>query len=168
MHHRQLSAGTAVELGRAFDTLLSAAPTKGISRHCRCLRSLCTGLDTSISLMQIWQMKLHAMLLGCHVQHAFSHDQDMQDRVCVMAVTIPGVIPQSVNHKHKAQSIKLHSCMQLVGCMTQSCQSCICAHAGEEVQHWIWLLRTFSDRCCVTHLNARLLYMVSAVAFNQL
>ena len=33
--------------------------------------------------------------------------------------------------------------------------------AGEEVQHWIWLLRTFSDRCCVTHLNARLLYMVS-------
>ncbi|KAL3163211.1 hypothetical protein ABBQ32_009613 [Trebouxia sp. C0010 RCD-2024] len=58
MHHRQLSAGTAVELGRAFDSLLSAAPTK-----------------------------------------------------------------------------------------------------GEEVQHWIWLLRTFSDRCCVTHLNARLLYM---------
>lgn len=33
--------------------------------------------------------------------------------------------------------------------------------AGEEVQHWIWLLRTFSDRCCVTHLNARLLYVVS-------
>lgn len=29
MHHRQLSAGTAVELGRAFDSLLSAAPTKG-------------------------------------------------------------------------------------------------------------------------------------------
>ena len=35
--------------------------------------------------------------------------------------------------------------------------------AGDEVQHWIWLLRTFSDRCCVTHLNARLLYMVSLV-----
>lgn len=32
--------------------------------------------------------------------------------------------------------------------------------AGVEVQHWIWLLRTFSDRCCVTHLNARLLYLV--------
>lgn len=29
MHHRQLSAGSAVELGRAFDSLLSAAPTKG-------------------------------------------------------------------------------------------------------------------------------------------
>ncbi|DBA94911.1 hypothetical protein WJX77_007238 [Trebouxia sp. C0004] len=58
LHHRQLSAGSAVELGRAFDSLLSAAPTK-----------------------------------------------------------------------------------------------------GDEVQHWIWLLRTFSDRCCVTHLNARLLYM---------
>lgn len=29
MHQRQLSAGTAVELGRAFDSLLSAAPTKG-------------------------------------------------------------------------------------------------------------------------------------------
>lgn len=30
MHHRQLSAGSAVELGRAFDSLLSAAPTKGV------------------------------------------------------------------------------------------------------------------------------------------
>ena len=37
---------------------------------------------------------------------------------------------------------------------------------GEEVQHWIWLLRTFSDRCCVTHLNARLLYMVSLASLN--
>ena len=33
-------------------------------------------------------------------------------------------------------------------------------NAGDEVQHWVWLLRTFSDRCCVTHLNARLLYLV--------
>ena len=39
--------------------------------------------------------------------------------------------------------------------------------AGEEVQHWIWLLRTFSDRCCVTHLNARLLYMVSLASLNS-
>ena len=29
MHQRQLSAGSAVELGRAFDSLLSAAPAKG-------------------------------------------------------------------------------------------------------------------------------------------
>ncbi len=51
MHHRQLSAGSAVELGRAFDTLLSAAPTKGIKTQLQVIPVFCYERAVCMNLM---------------------------------------------------------------------------------------------------------------------
>ena len=66
MHHRQLSAGSAVELGRAFDSLLSAAPTKGIAASFTKYGLLVLGtMWVLCSAMQFMLACLQASALQC-------------------------------------------------------------------------------------------------------
>ena len=188
MHHRQLSAGTAVELGRAFDSLLSAAPTKGTLPKTNALSAPATrppccywsmlmhqhGNAIMLWPNPIWLSEMRPNTHCCHSKQrslAVPSTLAALSLVTILQVTLsespawcdghtfvtacPGRYCGECSLGHQG---KCHSMQQRVdGCAT----SASTLAAGEEVQHWIWLLRTFSDRCCVTHLNARLLYMVS-------